>query len=187
MSFTALPQNREPEVNPGASAKTLEFGPGADRLSMAYDVLLGYQIFLGRDPESSFVIHEKTGKPVFELVQDFVSCPEFQGRLARSLNEGTAAGRTDSTSELTREHIMWLQSVLSLSEKQSDLLNQATTWRELLEMLASELGGEPHTPSSGQSEHAVLAVLERMEAILQELRDDMAALLSLQKRARSLS
>ena len=187
MSFPAPPLNRASKVDPGAIAKSLEFGSGADRLSTAYDVLLGYQIFLGRDPESSFVIHEKTGKPVSELVLDFVSCPEFEGHLSRSLNESAAAGRADSTSEPTREHIVWLQSVLSLSEEQSRLLNQATTWRELLGMLAPELGVAPHMPSSGQSEHAVLAVLERMEAILREIRDDLAEVRSLQKRARSLS
>ncbi|HTZ70116.1 MAG TPA: hypothetical protein VMB71_05640, partial [Acetobacteraceae bacterium] len=65
-----------------AAQAELQYQPAADASGNDRDVLLGYQIFLGRDPENSFVITGAKMNPLRAFLQGLMASSEFQSGVA---------------------------------------------------------------------------------------------------------
>src|ERR1700720_685492 len=100
------------------TANIVSFSPSSERLAGDYDVLMGYQIFLGRNPESSFVIQEKKSQPIKEMVRRFLASQEFRDLVAQPLARGATLVHSVLGMVLSSEHICWLEDFVSLPEDQ---------------------------------------------------------------------
>ena len=118
-------------------ARVVSFSPNSERLSSDYDVLLGYQIFLGRNPENSFVIQYKKSQPIQEMVRGFLASQEFWDLVARPLAEGADLIHSTFGTDMAPEHISWIEDLVNLPEDQRAALARAISWRELFRVLSA--------------------------------------------------
>jgi hypothetical protein len=116
--------------------RAVTFSPGSERISSDYDVLLGYQIFLGRNPENSFVIQGKRSQPIKELVRGFLASEEFRDFVAKPLAEETDLIHSVLGMVLGPEHISWIEEAIILPEDQRAALKRAVSWREFFGALS---------------------------------------------------
>jgi len=84
-------------------------GPGTDR-----DVLMGYQIFLGRDPENSFVINEAKSNPLRGFVTGLMLSGEFQGSVLRPMSRNQPMPHERNSAGPSPEQMAWLRGILQL-------------------------------------------------------------------------
>jgi hypothetical protein len=127
-------------VQPGMApniASVVSFSPSSERLSSDYDVLVGYQIFLGRNPENSFVIQDKKSQPIKEMVRGFFTSQEFRDLVARPLAEDADLIHSALGMVLGPEHICWIDDLVILPKDQRAALEKAVSWRELFGILSA--------------------------------------------------
>jgi hypothetical protein len=117
--------------------RVVSFSPNSERLSSDYDVLLGYQIFLGRNPENSFVIQYKKSQPIQEMVRGFLASQEFWDLVARPLAEGAGLIHSAFGTVMAPEHISWIEDLVNLPEDQRATLARAVSWSELFGVLSA--------------------------------------------------
>ncbi len=105
--------------------------PGDDR-----DILFGYQIFLGRDPENSFVITDGKSNRLRGFLHGLVTSPECRGAVFTPLLSGRKLPHENVSPGPTAVQVEWL---LGLYEGDADFIRsvrEATTWRALWRALA---------------------------------------------------
>jgi hypothetical protein len=127
-------------AEPGTARGTMKvanFSSASERLASEYDVLMGYQIFLGRNPENSFVIKDKKARPIKEMVRGFLASPEFQDLVGQPLVRGAKLIHSDLGMALGPEHITWIQDLVTLPEDRRAALERAVSWRELFGILSA--------------------------------------------------
>jgi hypothetical protein len=127
-------------VQPGIApniASAIRFSPSSERLSSDYDVLLGYQIFLGRNPESSFVIQDKKSQPIKEMVRGLFASQEFRDSVARPLAKDADLIHSALGMVLGPEHISWIEDLVILPDDQRAALERAVSWREVFGTLSA--------------------------------------------------
>lgn len=107
----------------------ITFGPGADRLADDYDVLMGYQIFLERNPENSLVIQENKSRSIRAMIRSLMNSPEYGGLAAQPLALGARLVHARSGAVLNPEQISWIRDLLSLSEEQLPTPGRGTSRR----------------------------------------------------------
>ncbi len=131
------PRGFRPGEDLGAAPPGLAFTPAADAGGTDRDVLLGYQVFLGRDPESSFVIADAKSSPVGAFVRALMGSGEFQSVVLDRLAAGRplpheAAGRAP-----TPEQLDWLFRLIRVPRRAEDVLRTAPSWAEWLRTLVA--------------------------------------------------
>ena len=127
------------QAAPVASAD-LNFHPGADAQGTDLDILMGYQIFLGRDPENSFVIREAKASPVRGFVRGLLASGEFQRAVATPLLRGQAMPHDQMAVDPSPEQIAWLLSHIVLDAATAANLSAASGWRGFWQVLATTPG-----------------------------------------------
>ena len=120
----------------------LRFTPAAEGLGSDRDVLLGYQLFLGRDPESSFVIAEGRNTPVHGFMRGLLTSDEFTHSVLGALEAGRPVPHERGSAGPDAEQIAWLLRHLQVGEVEASGLAEAADWRALL----SGLVGLPGFP-----------------------------------------
>src|SRR5665811_766520 len=82
----AAPKRPAPVPTPAALAFTEAASAGGTDL----DVLMGYQLLLGRDPENSAVIADAKNSPVGAFIRALLLSGEFQSGVVERLRAGRA-------------------------------------------------------------------------------------------------
>ncbi|MBV9571532.1 MAG: glycosyltransferase family 2 protein [Alphaproteobacteria bacterium] len=96
------------------------------------DVINGYRLFLGREPETERVAQDKAGLPLPKMLSTFVGSREFSERALRSLASGYPLLHFRVSAFPNAEMIAWTRDVLPVGGATREKLGRAKTWRELL-------------------------------------------------------
>ncbi len=120
------PAHAAPPSQPAHAQAALTFSaaaaaPGTDR-----DILFGYQLFLGRDPENSFVINEAKSSPLRGFVTGLMLSGEFQSAVLHPLARRQPMPHERHGIGPAPEQVAWLTGVLALP---ADLGGPAPDWR----------------------------------------------------------
>ena len=83
--------------------------PGSDR-----DVLMGYQIFLGRDPENSHVMMEAKASPLRGFISGLMLSGEFESSVLQPLARRQPMPHERSGAGPAQEQTDWLNTILTL-------------------------------------------------------------------------
>ena len=126
------PRGEGPPPPPVAEPPVLRFTTAAEALGSARDVLLGYQMFLGRDPESSFVIAEGRNTPVHGFMRGLLTSDEFTHSVLGPLEAGRPVPHERGSAGPDAEQIAWLLRHLQVGEAEAARLAEASDWRVLL-------------------------------------------------------
>jgi ADP-heptose:LPS heptosyltransferase len=124
----------------------LTFTPAADAGSTDRDVLIGYQMFLGRDPESSFVIADAKNSPVGAFIRALMSSGEFQSAVLDKLAAGRPVPHESASTVPSPEHLDWLFRYIQVPGRAEKVLRAATSWGEWLRTIVA-VPGFPNAPS----------------------------------------
>ncbi len=137
----------EPAAPQGAVFTQAADAGGTDR-----DVLMGYQLFLGRDPESSFVIADAKSSPVGAFLRALMGSGEFQSAVLDKLAAGRAVPHENFSAAPRPDQLDWLFGLLRVPPRAEGVLRAATSWAEWLRTLVA-IPGLPTAParaSAGQ-------------------------------------
>ena len=93
------------------------FTPKADRMAREQDIVICYQIFLGRDPESRSVIEGAKRQAVRELILRLLASEEFAKQVARPLARGEQLPHNKNRRPPTRVQISWLIGHIRVGDK----------------------------------------------------------------------
>ena len=125
----------------GAAFTRVADAGGTDR-----DVLMGYQLFLGRDPESSFVIADAKNSPVGAFVRALMGSGEFQSAVLDKLAAGRPVPHESFSAAPSAEQLDWLFGLLAVPSRAEGVLRAATSWAEWLRTLVA-IPGLPTAPA----------------------------------------
>jgi ADP-heptose:LPS heptosyltransferase len=123
------PPPRVPEA--GVRYAPVTEKPGTDR-----DILLGYQIFLGRDPENSFVIAEGKSNKLRGFLHGLITSAECHGAVFIPLLNARALPHDRLAPGPTPGQIEWLLHVYDGDAGFAEAVRAAATWRELWRALS---------------------------------------------------
>jgi ADP-heptose:LPS heptosyltransferase len=130
-----------PVPAPAAAAPAeLRFHPAADARGTDHDILLGYQIFLGRDPENSFVIRDARASPRRGFVHGLLGSAEFQAAVAARLLRGERLPADRAGATLAPVHVNWIAEILVLEPATEAALAAAADWTGFWRVLATTPG-----------------------------------------------
>ena len=132
-----------PEVQPTGTAgdtvaatSPLAFQARAGHPGDDYDVLMCYQIVLGRNPENSFVIEEAKTQSIATMMCAFLHSREFAGAVLARMREGGRLPHADLSSAPSAQQITWLAAQLVLDEAQQAQVRGVRTWEALVGFLS---------------------------------------------------
>ncbi len=131
-------------ADPPVQAAT--FTAAADAGGTDRDVLMGYQLFLGRDPESSFVIADARNSPVGAFIRALMGSGEFQSAVLDRLAAGRKLPHEAFAQAPSPEQLDWLFGLLHVPPRAEAVLRAATGWAEWLRTLVA-IPGLPTAPS----------------------------------------
>jgi ADP-heptose:LPS heptosyltransferase/GT2 family glycosyltransferase len=106
---------------------------------------MGYQIFLGRDPENSFVIADARSSPVGAFIRALMSSGEFQSAVLDRLAHGRPLPHESATVAPAPEQLDWLFGLLRVPARAETVLRSATSWAEWMRTLVA-IPGFPSAP-----------------------------------------
>jgi len=115
----------------------LQFHPAADAPGTDRDVLMGYQIFLGRDPENSFVISDAKTSPVRGFLRGLLTSGEFLSAVATPLQRGQRLPHDRVGPVPAPEHVAWIGEVLVLDAVTFRALAGSADWNAFWRTLAT--------------------------------------------------
>ncbi len=103
------------------------------------DILMGYEIFLGRKPESPFVVARARGKPLAGFVSELLLSSEFRTSVLEALQGGRDLPHECGSAAPSAGQIDWLLSYLAAPDDAVELLRSAPTWRDWLRVVIAVL------------------------------------------------
>jgi len=136
----------QPSRSAAAAPEALSFTAQADAGGTDFDVLMGYQMFLGRDPESSFVIADAKSSPVGAFIRALLGSGEFQSAVVDRLAAGKALPHETTSAGPSREQLDWLFRQIVLPPRAEMALRGRQDWRDWLRMFIS-VPGVPAAPA----------------------------------------
>jgi ADP-heptose:LPS heptosyltransferase/GT2 family glycosyltransferase len=155
----AAPKRPAPAA-PEAPA-VLAFTEAADAGGTDLDVLMGYQLLLGRDPENSAVIADAKNSPVRAFIKALLISDEFQSGVAAKLEAGAALPHELGSNAPSERQRDWLLRHLSVPLYAETMLRSAPSWRDFTRVLLRVPGmprtnaAAPAAPAAGtQARHA---------------------------------
>jgi len=140
-----------------AAPAELRFHPAADVPGTDQDILMGYQIFLGRDPENSFVIRDARASPLRGFVRGLLGSAEFQAAVAARLRHGERLPSDRGGSAPEPAHVKWTSGTLVLDPATETALAAATDWTAFWRALATVPGIGLATPAPEPKPQGVAA------------------------------
>jgi hypothetical protein len=118
-----------------------QFSAKAHELAGVQDVLMCYQLVLGRDPESAFVIEEARTQPVEALLIAYAASEEFATQVAAPLAIGGRLPHEAWSRGPRGQHVAWLLDHLVPTPSQGTQLQYAKTWPVFLSVLSAIMNG----------------------------------------------
>jgi len=128
-----------PELPPEAPAG-IGYTRAADAGGTDFDVLMGYQLLLGRDPENSFVIADAKTSPVGAFIRALISSGEFQSSVIDRLESGRPMPHETAAIAPTPQQRDWLFRFVTVPSYAETMLRSAPTWRDFLRVLLAVPG-----------------------------------------------
>jgi len=126
-------------------AAALQFTALAAHPATDFDILMGYQIFLGRAPESRAVIDEAQCGLVSDFILGLLGSVEFNQAVVTPLGKQARLRHERSSPSLPPECLDWLIKHVAFPAAARKLLYQAQSWTEFWETLIKS----PGFPSAG--------------------------------------
>ncbi len=124
-------------------AQGLRFTPMAESAGADRDILMGYQVILGRDPENSFVIAEAKLNPLRGFVTGLMMSGEFQAAVLQGLARRVPLPHERNSLGPSADQLAWLQTLLVLPDDVRAALNPpgaALEWRAFWTVLTGMAG-----------------------------------------------
>jgi ADP-heptose:LPS heptosyltransferase/GT2 family glycosyltransferase len=132
----AAPKRPAPAPTPAALAFTEAASTGGTDL----DVLMGYQLLLGRDPENSAVIADAKNSPVGAFIRALLLSAEFQSGVVEKLQAGGSLPHELGSDAPAARQRDWLLRHLTVPSYAETMLRTAPTWRDFMRVLLSVPG-----------------------------------------------
>lgn len=126
---------------------TLRFNHSADRACTAADVMMGYEVLLGRKPENTAVVEEAMATRVCDFIVGVASSDEFHEEVMVALGNDRPpphAAESRAPSDAQKD---WLLRQLSIPPQSEALLRAQNNWAEWLSILLA-LPGFPIEPQT---------------------------------------
>jgi hypothetical protein len=123
--------------------KPESFSKSSCNQASGLSVLLLYEILLGRDPESSFVIEEAKTQPIRALFQSFVESPEFRHAVVQPMQTGSRLRHECAAPGPTSQQCRWILSLLAMDSNSADAMSAAKDWRQFFDILLRFCGFWP--------------------------------------------
>jgi ADP-heptose:LPS heptosyltransferase/GT2 family glycosyltransferase len=146
-----------PDTYAAPEPVALAFTPAADAGGTDFDVLMGYQLFLGRDPENSFVIADAKTSPVGAFIRALMGSGEFQSAVLDKLAAGRPVPHESASVAPVAEQLEWLFKLIRLPGTARAELRSAPDWRAWLRILIA-VPGFPHAPGRAPIDPAATGV-----------------------------
>ena len=124
-------------------AQAIPFADTAANLASDHDVLMCYQLLLGRDPENSHVIQEAKTQRLTSIFEAFVRSGEFANKVTRPFNQGEPLGHDAESLGPSTEQLVWLTHKLQLTRRAASAVKAARSWRALFAVLFTVPGFTP--------------------------------------------
>ncbi len=100
-----------------------------------YDIVMLYQLFLGRNPESSHVIMEHRSKTLAAAFRTFLTSDEFRAGTVAPARLGQPVHRHDTEPVPTTDQLDWLFEHVLFDEDDRLALRAATSWESFFAYL----------------------------------------------------
>ena len=155
------------------------FRPAAGNALTDYDVVMAFELFLGRNPESAAVIDFHRAKSFPSMMAGCLGSPEFTDTVVRPLRAGVKVRRGDYRGKPSVEQLAWLARYIVLDTAQIDSLEQAPDWAGFFQALHAIGGVDLAQGAAVAAEDGVDAVLERvarMKVMLADLEEAVGKL-----------
>jgi ADP-heptose:LPS heptosyltransferase/GT2 family glycosyltransferase len=152
-------EDLQPSHLAASRPEALAFTALADAGGTDFDVLMGYQMFLGRDPESSFVIADAKSSPVGAFIRALLGSGEFQSAVVDRLAAGRPLPHEAASSGPSREQLDWLFRQIVLPPRAELALRGRQDWRDWLRMFIS-VPGVPAAPARAAAEQAAKPAID---------------------------
>jgi hypothetical protein len=118
-------------------SKVFSLSEAAYQKGSDYDIVMLYQVLLGRNPENSQVIQDHRASTFNVALQTFVSSPEFREGVLDPISRGAPVRRHDIVPRPSPEQLNWLFGRAVLDESQKTALRQAANWEQFFGYLCS--------------------------------------------------
>lgn len=105
-----------------------------------YDVVMLYQVMLGRNPENSTVIQNHRTQPLSAALHTFVSSPEFIDGVREPVMAGAKVRGHAIVPRPSEDQLNWLFSRTVLDEGQKRKLRDAEDWEQFFGHLVTWRG-----------------------------------------------
>ncbi|MEJ0045488.1 MAG: hypothetical protein WDN04_04630 [Rhodospirillales bacterium] len=163
-----VPLRRQLGAAPGghADAATLQFHAAANLACGDRDVLTGYQLFLGRDPENSFVIADNKANSVRGFIIGLLASTEFHGAVIAPMQRGQAMPHERTSLGPTAAQAAWITDVLVMPAPVAAALLAAPTWRAFFTALAGVPGVSLAPPPAEPARTSEVAPSDAEEGFL---------------------
>lgn len=138
----------------------------ASRRADDYDVLMCYQVFLGRNPENSFVIEEAKTQSVETIIRSFLASSEFAVSVLGRRRSGSRLPHVMLSAAPLPEQIAWLADQLDMDEAQGAALREVADWDTLVDVLAGLAGDEEAAPGPGAAAAAASMTVPSREGAM---------------------
>jgi len=114
----------------------LQFSFQSDQPANDFDVLMGYQVFLGRNPENSGVIADAKAGTVLNFLRACLTSNEFRDNVFLPLTENRTIRHEQSTPGPNAGQRNWIQRQIELDDDARIGFQNVRTWREFFEILS---------------------------------------------------
>ena len=128
----------------------------AERQATALDVLMCYQVFLGRDPESDQVVALATREPVRAHFRAFLAAEEFQSVVRERLRHGARLPHERLGPGPSAAHLAWVARHLLLPAAERARLLALRDWPELVRLICRADQQERDDATLRLAEHVAL-------------------------------
>jgi ADP-heptose:LPS heptosyltransferase/GT2 family glycosyltransferase len=125
---------------PPAEPAGIGYTRAADSGGTDLDVLMGYQVLLGRDPENSFVIADAKSSPVGAFIRALISSGEFQSSVLDRLESGRPLPHETAAIAPSRAQLDWLFRFVTVPIYVETMLRSAPSWRDFLRVFRAVPG-----------------------------------------------
>ncbi len=155
-------------------APVFAFRPAAGNALTDYDVVMAFEIFLGRNPESAAVIDYHKAKTFPGMMAGCLGSREFTETVVRPMRTGVKLRRGDYRGKPSVEQLAWLARYIVLDTAQLDSLEQAPDWAGFFQALHAIGGvdlaqGAPEAVDDGVD--GILERVARMRVMLADLEE----------------
>ena len=107
----------------------------AERQATALDVLMCYQVFLGRDPEDERVVEAAMRDPVRKHIRDFLAAEEFGQVVLERLRHGGRLPHERLGPGPSAAHLAWVARFVQLPAAERAALLRLRGWDGLLTLI----------------------------------------------------